>query len=313
MTMPAPDSQNPEHQSPQPACNKGCGSARRRGVLFAILGVALAALAVQYFRDPESFRWPADDSDDFVGGVGEGSGRKPTEKIIEKDGRKLLWGGADEAMHFDVSQTALKLERLHYGLGREAFPALIEPQFAAAEKVDWLSPEARVLSVHIGDEVKVYPVELLTRHEVVNDVVGGRPIFAAYCILADLGAVYDRRLDDHTLTFGVSGYTYSESEVWDGRDAFVLWDRDTQSLWWPPTGRAVAGPLKGQHLKLLETNFWKQTTWAAVRSAHPQARVLAPGQDFKRPDAWPALAVAPAQKDSPPTADEIAPRWGKNP
>jgi hypothetical protein len=280
-----------------------------------MLGVVLAALALQYLRDPESFQFFVADSTQpgFAGGSPEGSHTKNTEKLMEKNGRKLLWGGSTEAMHFDVTDATLQLDRLHYGLGREAFPALIEPQFVAAEKVNWLLPEARVLSVHIGDEVKVFPVDLLTRHEVVNDTVGGRPIFAAYCILADLGAVYDRKLNDHTLTFGVSGYTYSESHVWDGRDAFVLWDRDTQSLWWPPTGRAVSGPLKGQHLKLLETNFWKQTTWAAVRSAHPQARVLVPGQDFKRPDVWPALAVAPTQKDSPPTADEIAPRWGKNP
>jgi hypothetical protein len=31
-----------------------------------------------------------------------------------------------------------------------------------------------------SEEIKVYPVSLLVRHEVVNDVVAGRPIFAAY-------------------------------------------------------------------------------------------------------------------------------------
>ena len=40
---------------------------------------------------------------------------------------------------------------------------------------------------------------------------GGVPIFVAYCYLADLGAVYDRRLTSgHTLTFALSGYTYSD-------------------------------------------------------------------------------------------------------
>ncbi len=304
-------SENPEC-SPQTSASDRRPTSRRRLTLFVvILGIALTALALQLLRDPDSFQVAIMNLTQPESA--EGSSLKARQKIMEQNGRKLLWGGPTDAMHFDVTEANLQFDRLHYGLGREAFSALIEPRFVTAENADWLLRDARVLSVHIGDEVKVYPVELLTRHEVVNDVVGGRPIFAAYCILADLGAVYDRKLDDHTLTFGVSGYTYSEAEIWSGLDAFVLWDRDTESLWWPPAGRAVAGPLNGQHLKLLETNFWKQTTWEAVRSAHPQARVLAPGQDFKRPDAWPDLTVVPARKDAPPTADEIAPHWGKNP
>ena len=284
---------------------------RRLHVLVVVLGIALASLAVQVFRDPGSFQLVITILTESESAEGSFVNSRP--KIIEQNGHKLLWGGPTDEMHFDVTDATLRFNRLHYGLGREAFPALIEPQFVAAEKVDWLSPEARVLSVHMGDQVKVYPVDLLTRHEVVNDTVDGRPIFAAYCILADLGAVYDRKLGDHTLTFGVTGYTYSETNIWSGLDAFVLWDRDTESLWWPPAGRAVAGPLNGQHLKLLETNLWKQTTWNVVRSAHPQARVLAPGQDFKRPATWPDLAVTPARSDAPVIGTEIAPRWGKNP
>lgn len=227
MTAPGSNPGNPEGQSPPSACRKDCGSRRRRGFLFGALGVALAALAVQYFRDLESFRWPEPD-EGFVTG---GSSSKSLEKIIEKNGRRFLWAGQEEAMHFDVTESSLKLENLHYGLGREAFPALLKPRFVSAREASkWLSPEARVLAIKVGGEHKVYPVDLLIRHEVVNDVVGGRPVFAAYCILADLGAVYDRRLGEHTLTFGVSGYTYAEDEVWDGRDAFVLWDRDTESL-----------------------------------------------------------------------------------
>lgn len=301
--------ENSQLQSPSSACNQGCGSPRRRRFLFAILGVALAALAVQWFRDPESFRWPKADA----GYVAGGSGSKLADRIIERNGRRFLWAGEDEAMHFDVTQSSLKLERLHYGLGREAFPALIEPRFVAAKAAsEWLSADARVLAVKIGDEHKVYPVDLLTRHEVVNDVVGGRPIFAAYCILADLGAVYDRKLGEHTLTFGVSGYTYSETEVWSGLDAFVLWDRETESLWWPPTGVAVSGPLKDQPLRLLETEYWRQTTWGKVLAENPNVRVLDRGQSLVRPTHWNKLKPQPGQT-SLAKSNSIAPRWGQNP
>ena len=63
----------------------------------------------------------------------------------------------------------------------------------------------------------------------VNDVVGGKPIMAAYCELADLGAIYDRVLDDKVYTFALSGYTYFDPEVWDGMDGFVLWDREPKA------------------------------------------------------------------------------------
>ncbi|MDA1272699.1 MAG: DUF3179 domain-containing (seleno)protein [Verrucomicrobia bacterium] len=315
MTAPASEPGNHERQSPSSACGKDCGSRRRRGILFGILGVALAALAVQYLRDPESFRWPEEDASEafFAGGSGGGSHTKNTEKIIEKEGRRLLWAGADEAMHFDVTQTALKLERLHYGLGREAFPALIQPRFVTAKAASqWLPADARVLAVKIGDEHKVYPVALLIRHEVVNDVVGGQPVFAAYCILADLGAVYDRKLGGHTLTFGVSGYTYSEADIWSGLDAFVLWDRETESLWWPPSGVAVSGSLKDQSLRLLATNLWQQTTWGKVSAQNPNVLVLDQGQDFARPTNWARLPPELGRAASA-GLNAIAPRWGQNP
>ena len=68
-------------------------------------------------------------------------------------------------------------------------------------------------------------MKLLRRHEVVNDEVGGTPVFAAYCILADLGAVYDRPQGDHTFTFAVSGYTYADSDTrggWPARSFEIL-------------------------------------------------------------------------------------------
>lgn len=244
------------------------------------------------------------------------SGIAPGEsRVIEEDGRRYLWAGEDKQEHFDITEFRLKPQQLNYGLGREAFPALLKPEFMSAEEADqWFPQDSRVLAVKVNDQVKVYPVDLLVRHEVVNDEVGGRPIFAAYCILADLGAVYDRKIGQHTLTFAVSGYTYADSGVWDGRDAFVLWDRDTESLWWPPLGKAVSGPLIDQPMKVLESALWSQTTWGQVKSEHPRALVLKPGQDLDRPTKWPKLATTPSttQPAAPSSASAIAPRWGQN-
>jgi len=231
------------------------------------------------------------------------------ERVIEKDGRRFLFGGPKETDHFDITVFRLDPGMLHYGLGREAFPALISPKFDTVDIADqWLNELDRVLTV-VGDNiVRVYPIRLLMRHEVVNDIIDGIPIFAAYCVLADLGAVYDRRVGGQTLTFGVSGYTYFDPAVWDGRDAFVLWDRETESLWWPPIGRAVSGPLIDRSLSLLDETMWSQMTWGSVRKVHPDAQVLKPHQEYSPPLLWPSLHLK--DFDAPSSAQvKIAPRW----
>ncbi len=211
-------------------------------------------------------------------------------KFLEQDGQPLLWGGKDADSHFDISNLSLERDQFHYGIGRERFPALLQPSFTSVEKADtqW-ADTSRFLVAYAGEEVKAYSVEDLTRHEVVNDELNGEPIMAAYCILADLGAIYERAYGDDTLTFALSGYTYYDPEVWDGLDGFVLWDRETESLWWPLIGKSVSGPLKGVQLLEMDKSHWLDTDWATVKAEYPEAQVLISGQDFERPSSWPAL------------------------
>ena len=208
-------------------------------------------------------------------------------KFFEVDGRKMLYGGKDSLQHFDITNYDLNDNQFHYGIGRERFPALLEPEFTNVEAVDSIwKDEDRFLLAYSGDDIKAYSVKDLTRHEVVNDVLNGEPIMAAYCILADLGAIYDRQYGDKVLTFALSGYTYFDKEVWDGLDGFILWDRETESLWWPLIDRAVSGDLKGVELLEKDRANWEDTTWKNIKDNYPTAKVLISGQDFERPKAW---------------------------
>ena len=209
-------------------------------------------------------------------------------KFFDKDGKRMLYGGKKDNQHFDISNLSLAEEQFHYGLGREAFPALLKPKFTSVKVADeqW-SNDSRFLVAKSGSEVKAYSIRDLTRHEIVNDVLNGKHIMAAYCILADLGAIYTRAYGDKVFTFGLSGYTYYDPEVWNGKDGFVFWDRETESLWWPLIGKAVSGKMKGAELHLYDENLWEDTTWKIVKSKYPQAQVLISGQDFERPASWP--------------------------
>lgn len=211
-------------------------------------------------------------------------------KFFEFDGKQMLFGGEDSAQHFDISGYSLKDEQFHYGIGREKFPALLKPEFISVENADTIwADSTRFLLAYSGEDVKAYSVKDLTRHEVVNDVLNGKPIMAAYCILADLGAIYERNYGDKELTFALSGYTYYDNKVWDGLDGFVLWDMETESLWWPLIGKAVSGPLKNVKLLEMDKNNWKDVQWKYIKDNYPNALVLKSGQDFDRPKQWEKL------------------------
>ncbi|MFQ5445320.1 MAG: DUF3179 domain-containing (seleno)protein [Saprospiraceae bacterium] len=232
-------------------------------------------------------------------------------KFFEKDGRKFLYGGEGEDQHFDITGYLLKDEQFHFGIGRERFPALLHPEFISVAAAGSLwKDDDRFLLASLAGETKAYSIDDLTHHEVVNDSLGGQPVFAAYCVLADLGAMYDRTIGGREFTFALSGYTYFDPEVWNGLDGFVMWDRETESLWWPLIGKAVSGKMQGTPMRVLNEKYWKQTTWKDVREHYPQAKVLKSGQDFERPETW------FRHYDDATPGDEkgkaVAPRWGEN-
>ena len=235
-------------------------------------------------------------------------------KIFEKEGKKLLYGGKKDYQHFDITDWTLNESQLHYGIGREEFDALIEPKFISLDEAnkEYLDTSRFLLAVGKND-IKAYAIKLLTHHEVINDVLDGEPIMAAYCHLADLGAIYSRNYDGAKFTFGLSGYTYYDKEVWNGMDGFLLWDRETESIWWPLTGYAVSGTMKGKKLAVLDEKKWSQTTWKHIKSKYPQIKVLAKDQTMEEPKNWEKYPkemfnISPEENSK----EHVAPKWGDN-
>ncbi len=75
-----------------------------------------------------------------------------------------------------TGQSTLDL-RIITVLGKDAIPAILDPQFiSAGEAVSQMQPSERVLGVSINGEHRAYPLNLLSRHEIVNDTVGGKPV-----------------------------------------------------------------------------------------------------------------------------------------
>lgn len=56
----------------------------------------------------------------------------------------------------------------------DAIKAIDEPEFLSADEVgDTYRPDEKVIGVSIGGDNRAYSVPMLSRHEIVNDTVGG--------------------------------------------------------------------------------------------------------------------------------------------
>ena len=62
-------------------------------------------------------------------------------------------------------------------LGKDGIPAILDPVFLTAQEaqIDMWDGE-KVLGVSIDGDSKAYPLNMLSRHEIVNDSVGGKPV-----------------------------------------------------------------------------------------------------------------------------------------
>lgn len=204
------------------------------------------------------------------------------------EGKYWLRGGEEMEQRFDITNWSLKPCQLNLNLGREFYPALIEPSYVlASEYTDDYQADGRVICLNANDTIKIYPLQLLNSHIVINDWINGTPVMITYCILSDKAAVYTRAYCDTTFTFAVAGYSYYDLSVMEGTSAFMLWDRETESLWWPLIDKAVSGIMDGRLLVHYDQSKWWESTWGEALNAHPDAMTLLKEQDMLPPENWP--------------------------
>jgi len=169
---------------------------------------------------------------------------------------------------------------LQRGASKNGIPAIVDPVFEAdwsglsVEFVDRygerrqneprLDGDDPVIGVARGSEARAYPFRVLNWHEIVNDEFGG-PLLVTYCPLCRSAVTAERRVNSIETQFGVSGLLY--------RNALVMYDKATDSLWSQLAARAIQGEMTGETLDLEQATV---TTWDAWRDDHPGAVVLRP-------------------------------------
>lgn len=174
----------------------------------------------------------------------------------------------------DFTISSIDLNELQVGIRtldpRDAIPPIDDPSFETVSEADeWLEDDEPGLLVDVEDIRRFYPIRILHRHEIVNDVFGDTPVAVTYCPLCNTGIAFDRRVDGEVLRMGVSGLLRNSD--------LVMWDDATQSLWQQITGEAIVGDLTGTRLEPLASAIVR---WADFRDNHPDGDVLGREQGF---------------------------------
>ncbi len=163
---------------------------------------------------------------------------------------------------FDKS-TIDMAEVISGGVPRDGIPPIDAPQFQPVRSVKHLATHSPLIAVKIKGEARGYPLEVLIRHEIVNDVLADIPIAITFCPLCNSAVVFDRRVDGAALRFGVSGnLRYSD---------LIMWDDITESWWQQLTGEAIVGAYSGYQLNMIASQL---ISFGVFRERYPQGEIL---------------------------------------
>ena len=173
-----------------------------------------------------------------------------------------FWDTTDFCMH------TVPLEEIFSGgVPPDGIPPIDDPAFDSLEIAgQWLQPQSPVLALELNDVARAYPLAILTRHEIVNDVIGEQPVAVTFCPLCNSAVVFDSRLDGETLRFGVSGNLRNSD--------LVMWDDLSKSWWQQFTGEGIVGVHAGKQLEILPSLL---VSFGEFAQQYPQGEVLSPG------------------------------------
>ncbi|NOX29714.1 MAG: DUF3179 domain-containing protein [Actinobacteria bacterium] len=153
----------------------------------------------------------------------------------------------------------------------DGIPPIDQPNYAAIEDIDFLTDTEPVVVLDINGDVRAFPLQIMTWHEIVNDTIGDVPVTISFCPLCTSAIAFERTINGEVNTFGTSGQLFNSS--------LVMYDRLTETLWTHFDGRAVIGALTGTEL----TKRPMQTvSWASFKESFPDGIVLTRDTGFGR-------------------------------
>lgn len=215
-----------------------------------------------------------DEADDGSAAPGESADVSNEDDILTDDNRTARQRIVSEGWATDWNRhTVPYVELLPLLPVRDGIPAIDDPQFiTAGEANEWLAGNEPVIAFEENGDARAYPLQIMTYHEIVNDVVGDLPVVVTFCPLCNSAIAFDRTLNGTVYDFGTSG--------WLRHSDLVMYDRQTESLWQQFTGEGIVGELAGQQLPFLPASI---VSFADFRQAYPEGLVLSRETGHQRP------------------------------
>jgi hypothetical protein len=182
--------------------------------------------------------------------------------------------GAESSFRTDFSKRTVSYsDILSGGPPKDGIPSIDNPEYVSVRDADeWLSPVEPVVLVRVGQEARAYPIQILMWHEIVNDVLNGKPLLVTFCPLCNTAIAFEREFDDQVFDFGTTGRLRFSN--------LIMYDRQSESWWQQATGDAIAGDYAGAQLAFYPAAM---ISWADFKSAYPNGSVLSRDTGHSRP------------------------------
>ncbi len=236
---------------------------KRWAVAFVVVGVLVPIVAHLASASP-NHQLDCEDGDDFGVSPSLLSAWPNTDfcSYIYQSGNGFLSGGVgrDGIPPYYPADYTYPEDIPHLG---GSSPSYIVSYETIAKADTWLVDQHPVIALKIEGDARAYPLGLMTRHEIVNTVVGGIPVAVTFCPLCNTGVVFDRRVDGQELHFGVSGFLRFSD--------LVMWDHETESWWQQSTGEGLVGDYAGAQLNFVSSSM---TSYAQFKEQYPAGQVL---------------------------------------
>lgn len=158
------------------------------------------------------------------------------------------------------------------GPNKDGIPSIDNPKFVLQSEVDWIRDDELVLALTYKGVEKIYPLQVMVWHEIINDIVAGDALLITYCPLCGTGIAFKRVLDGEDVEFGVSGKLFNSN--------LVMYDRKTDSYWTQVGGKAIIGEKTGQKLEQISIDTVVYREW---KKEHKDSLVLSKETGFDRP------------------------------
>jgi len=169
-------------------------------------------------------------------------------------------------------------DKIRRGIGlpgdiKDVIPSIDNPKFISVGEADqWIEDNELVLALNYKGVKRVYPLQVLVFHEIVNDNVAGDAILITYCPLCGSGIAYEGVINGEGVEFGTSGKLFNSN--------LIMYDRKTESYWTQIDGKAVVGELTGMELKEISIDT---VVWRDYKGPHADAEVLSRDTGFTKP------------------------------